>query len=917
MTKWSTARDGDDGLLGGDGGDSTANDPATRATQVALGLVGDADATRSPDRLLELVVEAFSDWGTIQLVQPDGTLRRVAAHHRDPAMVPVIARLKAAPSVDPGRAPDIDEPLRTRRAVVRRPSEDELRRLAPTAEVHQTWCELGFGSGVLLPLVVGDRPLGVVALMSASPTAFGEEEVAALEGLSYVGALLVETARVARDAEAEQGERVRVRAVLDSLLAHAPVATVVVDTEGRVLHHNDLLRQVTPVQAPAVSSDVPGMVGAPPLAELVPGVSDELGDLVAQILGGAPGVAPVEVCTGPPDDRRDWTVRAFPIRRSDDALFGAGIIISEVTAERIASRRELESRARLELSLEAGGMGTWDWDLNTNSVTVSSGMERLIGLQPGTFEGTGQAFIDRVRPDDQDAVRHALLAAVDGAADYADEFRVLGAAGEVRWLETRGRVVATSEGVAIRMIGVAIDVTERHHVEDVKVRLLEREYVLRKAAEAASERQALRAEVGIALSGTLEPTEIYERLASALVPDLADWCILDALDDDGELTEMAAVHIDASRLPMVRELRSRRRDSGGDGIWSVRRTMRTGHSELVTEIDDEDLEGIAVDDDHLAVLRTVAPRSAATAALIARGRVLGGITLVRSRSVPFEEDDRSLIEDIAGRAATAIDMAMLFESRLAVSRALQSTLLPPELPEIPGIELSSDYRVAETGIEIGGDFYDVFETGTGWHVVLGDVCGKGPDAAALTGLFRHTLRAVAPAQDEAGEPDPTSILAAANDAILGQLDDSRFATAVLVKLHPGRPRVEAEVACAGHPRPLVVRADGAVEVVDAAGTLLGILPDPELHQAQVSLGPGDSLVLYTDGVTEARRGAELLGEQGLVDAVRRASGLTSARAVTAAVTDAVDEFRDATAPGDDVAVVTIRVPVDDVDPSTS
>lgn len=909
-------RDGE-GLHGGGGHGPRADDPATRATRVALGLVGDADGILSPERLLELVVGGFSDWGTVHLVQSDGTLRRVAAHHRDPDMAQVIARLRESPSIDPRTAPDLDEPLRTRRAVVRHRSVDELRRLAPTDDVHRAWVELGFASGVLLPLVVGDRPLGVLALMAASPTAFDDDEVAALEGLSYVCALLVETARVAREAEAEQGERVRVRAVLDSLLAHAPVATVVVDTERRVLHHNDLLRQVTPVAVPPTGDAAPAVVGAVPLEELVPGLADEMGDLVAPILEGAAAVAAVEICTGPPEHRRDWTVRAFPIRRSDDALFGAGIIVTEVTDERQESRRELESRARLELSLDAGGMGTWDWDLGSNQVTVSSGMERLIGLQPGTFDGSGPAFIERVHPDDRDSVRHELLAAVDGVADYADEFRVLGHGDESRWLETRGRVVATSEGVAVRMIGVAIDVTERHHVEDVKVRLLEREYMLRKAAEAATARQSLRADVGVALAGMLEPAELHLRLASVLVPALADWCILDALDDDGELQEMAADHIDPSMVPLIRELRQRRREAGGDGIWSIRRTVRTGFAELVTDIDDEDLVETAIDEDHLAVLRALAPRSAATAPLIARGRVLGGITLVRSRAVPFEEDDRALVEDIAARAATAIDAAVLIQSRIEVSRALQRTLLPPALPEIPGVELSADYQVAETGIEIGGDFYDVFETESGWHVVLGDVCGKGPDAAGLTGLFRHTLRAVAPAQDEAGEPAPTAILAATNDAILGQLDDSRFATAVLVKLHPGAGSAVAEVACAGHPRPLVVRADGTVEVVEASGTLLGILPDPELHEARVSLGRGDSLVLYTDGVTEARRGGELLGEQGLVDALAAAAGLTSAAAVTEAVTRAVDDFRDGTAPGDDVAVVTVRVPLDDEDAARS
>ncbi len=866
-----------------------------------MAFAAEPDSIGSTQRLLELVVEAFSDWGTIHLVQPDGTLLRAAAHHRDPALAPLIERLQTAPSIDPRRNPDRAEPLVTRRAAVRRRTEAELAAMAPTPEVMEIWARLGFATGVLLPLVAEDRAVGVMALMSAHRDHFTPAIVTALESLAAECALLAETARLARQAEAEQGERIRVRAVLDSLLAHAPVATVVVDTELRVLHHNEALRAVTEVRSAGQDEVAPLMA----LDELVPGLADELAPLARRAMVESRAGEPVDLRTGDPGRRRYWQVSAFPIRRADDVLFGAGLIIGEVTDERLTSRRQRESLARLDLTLDAGGMGTWDWDLITQKVIWSPRMEAIAGLEPGAFGQTGAAVVQAIAEEDREAAQAALIAAARNGTDYEDEFRMRLPNGELRWVESRGRVVATRDGTPLRMIGVATDVTERHVMEDVKLRLLEREHAARLAAEASRERLALLAEISGALATALDPRSVHETLAALLVPRIADWCTLDALDEDGEMRSMAVVHIDPRQIPLIDEMRRRRRDAGGDGIWSVRRAMRTGRSERVEDITVDDLRAVAVDDEHMAVLEALGPRSALVAPFVSRGRVLGGITLVTTGNRSYDADDQNLLENIASRAATAIDTAALFDSRTEVARALQQTLLPPALPEIPGIDLGADYRVAEAGIEIGGDFYDVFETTDGWNIVLGDVCGKGPAAAAVTGLFRHTLRAVAPGL---GADGPAAVLSATNDAILDQIDDSRFATAVLVSLVPGRGRATAAVACGGHPRPLVLRADGTVERVEATGTLLGVLPSPPLQEVQIALGPGDSLVLYTDGVTEARNGPDQFGEARLIASLEGAADLTAARDVTGRVLKAVDDFRDPHSGADDIAVVAIRVP---------
>lgn len=891
---------------------STPTGASAQAAQVAAAFAGEAGSDASTQHLLELVVESFSEWGTVHLVQADGRVARVAAHHRDRSLSPLIEQLRTSVSVDPDTAPDLAEPLRTRRAVLRRRSPEELAAMAPSSEVLDLWMRLGFAAGLLLPLVARDRVVGVLALMSGQPDAFTPEEVTALESLAAECALLVETARLAREAEAATGERLRVRAVLDTLLAHAPVATAVVDAEGRVLHHNQALRDMAPAAGAHADPGSDGGSG-PTLEELAPEVAPIVAPLIHQVRDTGQAGGLVDLRLGEAGRRRYWNVTAFPIRRGDDGLLGIGLFFVEHTDETLAARRQKESVARLDLSLAAGGLGTWDWDLVTGRVVWSEGMEVIAGLEPGTFGQTGADFLALVAEADREAVQRRMIDSARSGEDHHDEFRLQSAGREDRWIETRGRVVATQDGVPLRMIGVASDVTERHVMEDVKLKLLEREHQARLAAEGSRERLALLAEISATLASTLDPQAVYDNLASALVPRMADFAILDALDEDGGLREVALVHIDPTRADLVRLVRKTRRQVGGDGIWSVRRALRTGRSERVEDITDDDLRSAADgDEEHLATLRTLAPRSALVAPLVARGRVLGGITLVTTGPRSYESDDQNLIENIASRAANAIDTAMLFDSRSEVARALQQTLLPPALPEIPGIDLGAKYRVADTGIEIGGDFYDVFEVASGWVIVLGDVCGKGPAAAAVTGLFRHTLRAIAPSPpgDVGG---PAAILTATSDAILDQIDDTRFVTAALVTLSPGRAEADLCVACGGHPRPMLVRADGTIERIDATGTLLGVLPDPDLHEVSLHLGPGDALVLYTDGVTEARTGSTQFGDGRLMEALEGANELHSADAVAERVVEAVDAFRDLDLPTDDVAVVTIRVPsMDDV-----
>ena len=242
---------------------------------------------------------------------------------------------------------------------------------------------------------------------------------------------------------------------------------------------------------------------------------------------------------------------------------------------------------------------------------------------------------------------------------------------------------------------------------------------------------------------------------------------------------------------------------------------------------------------------------------------------------------------------------------------LQQTLIPPTPPLIPGLDIGAVYRPAGTGEEVGGDFYDVFEIGTDdWVVTLGDVCGKGVDAAVVTTLVRHTLRA---ATVRFSQPD--AVLGMLNEVLLHHPTE-RFCTVALLRLRRTAAGWWLAMSLGGHPPALHARSDGGWAPFGEPGSLVGVLPEPEFVQSSLLLEPGSSLVLYTDGVTEARRGDEQYGDARLRDLLeqQRSSGAASppmdagaSRELAEAILLDVLEFQGGQA-RDDIAVVTISVP---------
>jgi phosphoserine phosphatase RsbU/P len=228
---------------------------------------------------------------------------------------------------------------------------------------------------------------------------------------------------------------------------------------------------------------------------------------------------------------------------------------------------------------------------------------------------------------------------------------------------------------------------------------------------------------------------------------------------------------------------------------------------------------------------------------------------------------------------------------------LQRSLLPPRLPDIEGFELAARYRAAGEGFDVGGDFYDAFEKGDGWALAVGDVCGKGPEAASLTSLARSALRTGAVV-----ESAPSRVLEVTNEAVLRERIGDRFLTALFMILEPDTGTLV--VANAGHPPLVVLRSGGEVELLESRGPVLGVLADASFEDSEVVLEPGDAVIAYTDGVLDAGAPDRLLNTAVLADLAREHTGRPAAELAEALERIALDVS--AGTPRDDIAVLVLR-----------
>ena len=434
------------------------------------------------------------------------------------------------------------------------------------------------------------------------------------------------------------------------------------------------------------------------------------------------------------------------------------------------------------------------------------------------------------------------------------------------------------------------------------------------AAERAQEHLGFLDSLSATLSSSLELDTALAQLTDTTVPRIADWCIVRLLATPGSpRPRVAASHVDPTQHGHLLRLIERipRDLSGvpelGDALAARRPLIRTSRAATM-------LRPLFDDPDDRAAIDAVGVDGLAVFPLHARGRLLGAIAFGDRPGRSFHPAAIDLAKAVAARAGVIVDNARMFNDQAIVARALQDSLLPRSLPAIPGIELGARYRAAGQGMDVGGDFYDAFQADANWWMfAVGDVCGHGVEAAATTGLVRHTIRASA-----MSGVMPSAVLGRLNEMLLrsdaerGDMDEHRlpvsprFCTVLVGAVQPTARGVDIIVCSGGHPLPLVRRARGDVVPVGVPGTLLGVTPTDtmSLSDTVVHLDPGESLVCYTDGLSERRSGRRAFGEEGIVKAIYQGKGLSAgdlASLIEAEALAFVDED-----PDDDMAVLTLR-----------
>ncbi|HET9119058.1 MAG TPA: GAF domain-containing SpoIIE family protein phosphatase [Solirubrobacterales bacterium] len=417
---------------------------------------------------------------------------------------------------------------------------------------------------------------------------------------------------------------------------------------------------------------------------------------------------------------------------------------------------------------------------------------------------------------------------------------------------------------------------------------------------AASE---LLAEAGALMEDALNQRERAEHLAELAVPSLGDVALVDMITPEGVIERMAA----QSRGSEVADVMVRlRRDAPIDphGPHPVAEVIRTGETKYLDQLSDAQIDEIAPRENERKTLRRYRFRSCVVLPLGARGAVLGALTLwIMRPAKAFDETARRTAQRLADRAGLALDNARLHEQQSHIAAVLQHSLLPRSLPQITGFEVSSRFLAAGEAYEVGGDFYDVFPSGSRtWSAVIGDVCGKGPEAASLTALARYTVRT-------ASSPDrsPSDVLRALHDSINSERDDFRFCTAALARIQApanGNGEARVTVALGGHPLPIILRQNGQVQSIGEPGTILGVLPSPTLADVEDTLGVGDSLILYTDGVLDIANRAKRGDPDWFKDQVAVSTGKSAdeiaERLAKAAIERHGSELRD------DIAILVLR-----------
>lgn len=688
------------------------------------------------------------------------------------------------------------------------------------------------------------------------------------------------------------GASIDSRAVLDALVR----AVVVTDPVGRIVLWNLAAEQLYGWEEHEV-------LGRSVLDVLAPAhlAAENTEDLASVAVGNSMSGDRLVV------DRHGDTIRvhAYATAMRDESGATVAIVGSseDVGDLRIAEQRTRDLSDQFRLALEVGGLGTWRWDLASGETVWDERLETLFGIGVGSFDGSFDTYVSLLHPDDRESVLANIEEAVRTKSTYLVEHRVVWPDGSVHWIAGVGGVTLDEDGNVTGTVGCTMDVTDRVEQEREHQRLAD--LAARAADNERLQRERLEflAQINEVLNASSSVKDVMANVTRRAVPRLGDWCTIHVLPADGRGSpEVDVAHVDPTMVAFARELQERF-PYDPDAPIGVPAVIRTGVSEFYPEISDDLLSSNDITDEVRELVARLDIGSAITVAMKKRGRVVGALQFIGSTgSRRYAADDVALAETLAGRIASTIENLRLHEAQREIAQTLQRSLLPASLPRIPGIDTAVRYWPNGESTEVGGDFYDMFalECDDQFAVVLGDVCGTGPAAAALTGLARHTIR------DSAWHGDGHEAVLHSLNRAVRRSGNQTFLTCVYATVQSSGDEVTVTVSCGGHPRPVLVSRTGSTSI-GTPGTLLGVLDEIDVRPTTVALHPGDVMVFHTDGATDVPPPHDL-GETQWIDLVSEAARSGGpAEAIADRVQNALEKILPFSSRNDDIALLVLAV----------
>lgn len=694
----------------------------------------------------------------------------------------------------------------------------------------------------------------------------------------------------------------------DMLLSSAPVGFALLDGDLRYVRVNQQLAELNGRPA----ADHVGRT----VREVVPQLAPAAEPIFREVL--ATGVPAQEInlsgeVPGAPGAVRHWLESVHRVLTPDGEA-GLAVVVWDVTARAEAEQARAHTLALLDLLIMNAPIGIAFLDRQLRYLRINESLAAANGLPVADHIGRSVAdVLPEVAPTVVPLLRRVLETGEPVIGLQLETGETPAQPGRARyWRISFYPVRPVDGGEPPEGLGLIVtDVTERVAADRERARLDAEAAAARHDADLAHQRLALLAKVSDVLSGSLNEQDVMHQLAQLLVPARADWLVVLLADSRGRLVPRYSCHADPEHAHLAPEVMrvGALPVTGPTTPARVFREQRAVAARDVTAYLRE--QGMPADLTEVGL--RLDPGVGLLLPMVVRGRSIGVLWLMHDAGRPDDlTAEVELFSQVARRFAVALDNARLFGQHSRIASRLQEDLLPARLPSIPGVQLAVRYSTAEEAVEVGGDLYDVVprhEPGS-WLLTIGDVSGRGVDAAGITGLARHTLGALA-------DVSPAEALERLNRIMISRRVDERFLTAAVAHLTlagPGAPPgARLHLARAGHPAPLLLRADGTTQVLGPAGSLLGVGPDLGLETLDVTLVPGDTLLFYTDGVTETPGRDGLFGEERLAAAARES--LTTALGdhqapvadrVADEILAALDGYRTAPA-DDDLALLVVHV----------